>query len=240
MNIVELNQISVNYGGIQALDKVSVVFAEREIVAILGPNGAGKSTLLKAFFGLVPLSSGNVTLYGNSFTPVAHTAVEQGISYVPQGRRVFARLTVGENLEVGGWLIRDSKERQKRINEIVSLFPILGQKLKTRAGLLSGGQQQMLALARGLMTKPRLLLLDEPSLGLAPNVISQVFSKIGEVNREYKTTVVIVEHNIRSVLAVASRGYVLNMGSVVFEGTSKEIMKGKILEKVISGGVNTV
>src|ERR1044072_2047012 len=158
--LLQLRDIHVHYGGVKALDGASVAIDEGEVVALMGPNGAGKSTILKTIFGLAPIESGKVYWEGNQFMPFSHEVVRRGISFVPQGRRVFRQLTVLENLEIGGWGISDAKIRKERIESVLELFPALRAKLKAKSGTLSGGQQQMLAIARGLMTDPKVLLLD--------------------------------------------------------------------------------
>ena len=175
--LLQLKDASVRYGGVKALDGVDVGIDEGEIVALMGPNGAGKSTILKAIFGLVPIHSGKVLWHERPFTPAPHKMPEMGITFVPQGRRVFPRLTVLENLELGGFAVKDKKELKRRIDEVIKMFPDLKLKIKVKAGNLSGGQQQMLALARGLVSEPKVLLLDEPSLGLAPIIVKEVFEK---------------------------------------------------------------
>ena len=167
--------------------------------------------------------------------PVSHEMVERGISFVPQGRRVFKHLTVRENLEVGGYVIKDQKEIKKRIEDVLELFPMLRSKLKEKSSSLSGGQQQMLAIARGLIVDPKVLLLDEPSLGLAPKIVKEVFQKIKEINEKRRTAIVVVEHNIKSLLEIASRAYVLDKGKVVVSDTPSTIINSNILEKVFLG-----
>ena len=201
----------------------------------MGPNGAGKSTILKTIFGLAPIHSGKVLWHEKPFDPVSHQVVRMGIAFVPQGRRVFTHLTVEENLEIGGFIIKDRAELKRRITEVMELFPILKQKRKDKSGTLSGGQQQMLALARGLMADPKVLLLDEPTLGLAPKVVKEVFAKIKEINEKHKTAIMIVEHNIKSVLDFVHRAYVLNQGKVVFNDTAKQAQTSDILENVFMG-----
>lgn len=233
--LLQLHNVSVHYGGVKALDSVNVSLDEGEIVALIGPNGAGKSTLLKAIFGLVPIHSGKVLWHGEEITPISYEVVERGIVLVPQGRRVFSHLTVEENLEIGGFIVSNKKELKRRITEVMEIFSVLKQKQKAKAGTLSVGQQQMLALARGLMIEPKVLLLDEPSLGLAPKIAKEIFAKIKEINEKHKTTIMVVEHNIKSLLNIASRGYVLDKGKIVAKGSSRKLLESGVLEKVFVG-----
>lgn len=233
--LLQLKDIHVNYGSVKALDGASITIDEGEIIALMGPNGAGKSTVLKTIFGLTPIQSGSVLWHEKSVKPVSHHMVGLGIAFVPQGRRVFTHLTVEENLEIGGFLVKNKAELRRRINEVMGLFPILREKRKQKSGKLSGGQQQMLALARGLMIDPKVLLLDEPSLGLAPKIVKEVFAKIKEINEKHKTAILIVEHNIKSLLDITSRAYVLDKGRVVIEGKSKDLLESGKLEKVFLG-----
>jgi branched-chain amino acid transport system ATP-binding protein len=234
-NLLELRNIHVHYGGVKALDGASVYIDEGEIVALMGPNGAGKSTILKAIFGLAPISSGQVLWEGQEFKPVSFEVVERGVSFVPQGRRVFHHLTVLENLEIGGFNIKSATERKERIENVLDLFPILRSKLKSKSGTLSGGQQQMLAIARGLITDPKVLLLDEPSLGLAPKIVKEVFEKIREINERRKTAIFVVEHNLKSLLEITKRAYVLDKGKVHADGEPKKLIDDKVLERVFLG-----
>ena len=233
--LLELKNIHVHYGGVKALDGASVSIDEGEIVALMGPNGAGKSTILKAIFGLAPIDSGEVLWEGHAFKPVSYEVVERGVSFVPQGRRVFHHLTVLENLEIGGFNVRSVAERKERITNVLDLFPALKSKLKAKSGTLSGGQQQMLAIARGLMPDPKVLLLDEPSLGLAPKIVKEVFEKIREINERRRTAIFVVEHNLKSLLEITKRAYVLDKGKIYAEGDPKEIIEKGILEKVFLG-----
>ena len=233
--LLQLHNVSVHYGGVRALDGVDVSINEGEIVALMGPNGAGKSTILKTIFGLAPIHSGKILWHEKEIKPVSHEVVQRGISFVPQGRRVFSHLTIEENLEIGGFIVSDKKELKRRIVEVMETFPVLKQRCKAKAGTLSGGQQQMLALARGLMIEPKVLLLDEPSLGLAPKIVKEVFAKIKEINEKHKTTILVVEHNIKSLLDIASRGYVLDKGKVVAKDASQKLLESGILEKVFVG-----
>ncbi len=232
--LLKLDDIHVHYGGVKALDGASVAVDEGEVVALMGPNGAGKSTILKAIFGLAPIESGKVSWENQEFIPVSHEVVKRGIAFVPQGRRVFKYLTVHENLEIGGFDL-SSSARKERIENVLELFPALKAKLKAKSGTLSGGQQQMLAIARGLMTDPKVLLLDEPSLGLAPKIVKEVFAKIKEINQRRKTAVVVVEHNLKSLLEITTRAYVLDKGKIVAQGVPADLFESKILEKVFLG-----
>ena len=233
--LLKVDNLSVHYNGVRALKGASIRLDEGEIVALMGPNGAGKSTLLKSVFGLVTVDTGEIIWHSSPVKPVAHKIAKLGIAFIPQGRRVFTHLTVEENLEMGGFLIRDKSILRKRIDETMDFFPVLREKRKEKSGTLSGGQQQMLAMARGLVTKPKVLLLDEPSLGLAPKLVKEVFNKISEINEKWNTTIMVVEHNIKSVLDVAHRAYVLDKGKIVAEGESSIFRDGDILERVFLG-----
>ncbi len=233
--LLQLTDIHVHFGGVKALNGASIAIDEGEVVALMGPNGAGKSTILKTIFGLTPIDHGTVSWEGQAFKPVSHEVVDRGISFVPQGRRVFRHLTVFENIEIGGWNIKNSKVRKERIDNVLEIFPALKHKLNSKSGTLSGGQQQMLAIARGLMTDPKILLLDEPSLGLAPKIVKEVFAKIKEINERRKTAIVVVEHNLKSLLEITDRAYVLDKGKVIAQGKPSDLLKTDILEKVFLG-----
>jgi branched-chain amino acid transport system ATP-binding protein len=233
--LLQVNNVSVHYNGVRALKEVSIDIYSGEIVALMGPNGAGKSTLLKSIFGLVKIDSGEIVWRGNPVTPVTHEIAKLGIAFIPQGRRVFRHLTVEENLEMGGFMINDKKLLRQRMEEAMDFFPVLREKRKSKSGTLSGGQQQQLAMARGLVTDPQVLLLDEPSLGLSPKLVKEVFEKIMEINRRRKMTIVVVEHNIKSLLNIANRAYVLDKGKIVVEGQSNAFRDGDILQKVFLG-----
>ena len=233
--MLKLEDIKVHYGGVHALDGVSVEIDEGEIVALMGPNGAGKSTVLKALFGIAPITQGKVIWHGEKLNPKPHQMVERGISFVPQGRQVFASLSVEENLQMGGFSLSDQKLLPERIRDVLEFFPDLKIKLKQKARTLSGGQQQMLAIARGLITDPKVLLLDEPTLGLAPRIVKEVFAKIVEINAKYKTAILIVEHNLVSLLEVVHRGYVLDHGKLVKHGSAALLKSSGILDKIFVG-----
>lgn len=230
--LLKLENVAVHYGAVKALDGVDINIDEGEIVALMGPNGAGKSTVLKAIFGLAPTHSGKVLWHEKVINPIPHQIVNMGIAFVPQGRRVFSHLTVEENLEIGGFIIKDKNEIKRRKEEIMDFFPVLKEKRNSKARTLSGGQQQMLAIARGLMIEPKVLLLDEPSLGLAPKIIKEVFEKIKEINEKHKTAIMIVEHNIKSVFEIAHRGYILDKGKIVLNGDAKKLSQSDVLKKV--------
>jgi len=233
--LLKLDDIHVHYGGVKALDGASVSLDEGEVVALMGPNGAGKSTILKAIFGIAPVTGGTISWEGSAIHPVPHEVVARGIAFVPQGRRVFADLTVEENLEIGGFTVPDRALVRERIKSLFEMFPILKEKRSAKSGTLSGGQQQMLAIARGLMTDPKVLLLDEPSLGLAPKVVKEVFAFVKEINQKRNTAVMVVEHNIKSLLEIATRGYILDKGKVVAHGSPQELVSKGTLEKVFTG-----
>ncbi|HBB02561.1 TPA: ABC transporter ATP-binding protein [Candidatus Peregrinibacteria bacterium] len=233
--LLQLKDVHVHFGGVKALDGVNVDINAGEVTALMGPNGAGKSTILKAVFGLAPVTSGSILWHNDAFKPIPYEVVYKGISFVPQGRRVFARLTVEENLEIGGFTVANKNELKERIARMMELFPVLKHKRREPSGSLSGGQQQMLAIARGLMTDPKVLLLDEPSLGLAPKIVKEVFEKIKEINLKQKTAIVVVEHNIKSLLGVADRVYVLDKGKVALHGNSDDIENSDIMKRVFLG-----
>ena len=229
--LLQLKNVHVHYGGVKALDGIDVAIDEGEIVALMGPNGAGKSTILKSIFGLAPIHSGSVLWHEKAITPLSYKMAQMGIVFVPQGRRVFAHLTVRENLELGAFLLKNKEELKIRLEEALDIFPILKEKIKVKAETLSGGQQQMLALARGLMANPKILLLDEPSLGLAPKIVKEVFEKIKEINERHKIAIIAVEHNIKSLLNIAHRVYLLDKGKIVFSGNAKEVKGEKTIQK---------
>lgn len=233
--LLQLKNISVHYSGVKALNDVSIEVDEGEIVALMGPNGAGKSTILKTIFGINKITSGKILWHGKPIIPITHEMVNLGISFVPQGRRVFKYLTVDENLEIGGYTVKNNSEVKRRKEELMEIFPVLKNKRKQKSGSLSGGQQQMLAIARGLMTEPKILLLDEPSLGLSPKMVKEVFTKIREINERHKTAIVIVEHNLKTLLEIVHRAYVLDKGKIVAKDTGKNIINSDILEKVFLG-----
>ena len=240
MMLLELVDISVRYGAVIALEEVSLGVRRGELVAVMGPNGAGKSTVLKAIMGLAPVVGGTVYLRREPLAAATHEIVKEGIAFVPQGRRVFTHLSIEENLEMGCLYLNDRAEQRRRMDAVMELFPVLHQKRRDLASQMSGGQQQMLALGRGLMAGPEVLLLDEPTLGLAPIVVKEVFQKVSEINERLKTTIFVVEHNIKGVLDIADRAYVLDKGRVVHDGTPESVRETNILTEVFLGRVNAV
>jgi branched-chain amino acid transport system ATP-binding protein len=223
--MLEVNQLEVSYGALAALHGVSLTVGRGEIVALVGPNGAGKSTLLRAISGLMTPRGGTIRWEEKRLDiEPPHRIVECGVALVPEGRRLFARMTVRENLELGAFTQRAQKERWKQMERVHTLFPRLGERQHQLAGSLSGGEQQMLALGRALMGLPRLLLLDEPSLGLAPRVVESIFSILVELHRE-GMSLLIVEQSVHAVLALAERAYILESGKIVGEGEARALLK---------------
>ena len=236
--LLELVDVSVHYGPVQALEQATLGVREGEVVAVMGPNGAGKSTVLKAIMGLAPVVAGDIYWREKPLTAATHEIVKEGIAFVPQGRRVFTHLTIEENLEMGCLYLGDRTEKERRLDAVMELFPILHQKRRDVASQMSGGQQQMLALGRGLMAGPEALLLDEPTLGLAPIVVKEVFEKVAEISERLGTTIFVVEHNIKGVLDIVDRVYVLDMGRVVHTGTPESVLETDILTQVFLGKVD--
>ncbi|MDQ1486669.1 MAG: branched-chain amino acid transport system ATP-binding protein [Actinomycetota bacterium] len=219
---IEIDDIEVRYGAIRALKGVSFHANAGEIVALLGANGAGKTTTQKTVSGMLRPARGTITFDGERIDGVpAHALVERGICHVPEGRHVFPRMTVAENLDMGAFRFRHAD--QADLDMVLELFPRLKERFKQQAGTLSGGEQQMLAIGRALMGKPRLLLLDEPSMGLAPMIVDQIFTIIRRINQS-GVTVLLVEQNAAQALTLANRGYVLETGSIVLEGTGSELL----------------
>lgn len=221
--ILECNGIAAGYvKGLNILQGVDLVVSEGEIVSIIGPNGAGKSTLLKAIMGLINVSAGRFYINGTDKTNLpTHKIVNEGIGYVPQVENVFASLTIEENIEIGAWSL--NKYRKSSVNKILEDFPMLNERKKEKAGNLSGGQRQILALARSLVTSPSLLLLDEPSAGLSPVAINEVFSTIKEIN-DKGVSILLVEQNAKRALSFSNRGYVLDQGRNAYQGEGAELL----------------
>jgi len=226
--LLKIKDLSAQYGKNYILQGIDVSVDTGEIVALIGPNGAGKSTLLKAIFGLVPMAAGRIFWRGVSIIPEECSMVALGAAFVPQGRRVFPHLSVEENLEMGGFTLQNLREFKVRKEEAMDIFPVLRSKRNSKAGTLSGGEQQMLALARGLMTHPKLLLLDEPTLGLASDMAREVFAWIIDINRTCNTAFIIVEHNTATLFAVANKVLTIDKGRLVaIDNNSIQIHTGK-------------
>ena len=239
--LLEAKGLSVSYGAVRALDDANFHVAVGEIVAMIGPNGAGKSTALKAVSGVLGYYSGRVVtgtihLDGKDITQSsAHDLSAEGLAIIPEGRRVFTSMTVRENLEMGGYTIRDKSAREERLTSVLDLFPRLKERLKQSAGTLSGGEQQMLALGRSLMTNPKLLLADEPSLGLSPNFVDAIFDKFIEINKA-GVSVLLVEQNARMAIEIAHRGYVFGIGTIALEGHCSDLAGKPEVQEVFFGG----
>ena len=239
--LLEIKNLSAGYGDFHVLRDVSLTVNEGDIVALIGPNGAGKSTVLKSVMGLTTKTGGKI-LWKSSFVKTSedagaditnlktHILLEEGIGFVPQGRLVFTTMNVLENLEMGAYLINHRETREKNLERVFGYFPVLKKKTKQLAGSLSGGEQQMLAIGRALMMTPELLMLDEPSLGLSPKAIGELFEKLLEIHHA-GTTLMIVEQNVRLVLKHATRGYLLSSGTVRFEGSATELSSEKLMHE---------
>ena len=234
--MLEIKDLHVSYGGIQALRGVSLNVPDGKIVTLIGANGAGKSTLMRTISGLVKAQSGSILWNGQELLgkPIDQI-VASGIAMSPEGRRVFADLTVLENLKIGAYLRKDKAETEKDLEWVYSLFPRLKERSWQSAGTLSGGEQQMLAVGRALMSKPKLLMLDEPSMGLAPLLVEQIFDIIKELHRA-GTTILLVEQNAQMALSVADRGYVLETGRVTLTGPGRELLADEAVKKAYLGG----
>jgi len=234
--MLELVGVKSGYGPIEALKGIALQVGEGEIVALIGANGAGKSTCLKTIVGLLRPTAGQVRFCGQDTLGLKpQQLVAQGMSLVPEGRRIFGDLTVGENLGLGAYLTASRAQVQLDLAYVFDLFPILQERQKQRAGTLSGGQQQMLALGRALMGRPKFLLLDEPSLGLAPLIIKEIFAMIQRINREQKTTILLVEQNAHLALKTAQRAYVLESGVLTLQGLAKELLGNKEVQAAYLG-----
>ncbi len=236
MPMLKVENLSVHYGVIEAVKNVSFEVNEGEVVTLIGANGAGKTSILRTISGLVRPSSGTISFLGHEIQKVpARKIVADGLSQVPEGRHVFAGLTVMENLEMGAFLRNNREENQANLKKIFARFPRLEERKNQDAATLSGGEQQMLAMGRALMSQPKLLLLDEPSMGLAPIFIQEIFDIIQDIQKQ-GTTVLLIEQNANKALAIADRGYVLETGKVVLSGTGKELLASEEVKKAYLGG----
>ena len=235
MSLLELRGVDVFYDDLPALRGVSLTIEAGEIISVVGANGAGKTTMLRTISGLLRARAGEILFDSGRIDRLpSHEVVERGVVQVPEGRKIFPSLSVWENLELGSYTTRARSQRAASLDRVVLLFPILGERRRQAAGTLSGGQQQMLAIGRALMALPRLLMLDEPSLGLAPIVVQEIFRTIAEINRA-GTTILLVEQNTRQALALAQRGYVLENGRVVLVGAGRELLDNDHVRRAYLG-----
>ncbi len=234
--MLEVKGICTYYGNIQALKDVSMDVAEGEIIALIGANGAGKTTTLMSISGITPPRSGEIRFEGQPIHGMSpDRIVSMGISQVPEGRRIFPYLTVTENLDMGAFLRRDKEQIKQDMDYVMDLFPILAQRRNQAGGTLSGGEQQMLAISRALMARPRLLLLDEPSLGLAPLIVKQIFEIIEKINQENKTTIFLVEQNANMALQVAHKGYVMENGRITLVDSARNLLDNDDVKRAYLG-----
>ncbi|KKP38962.1 MAG: phosphonate-transporting ATPase, branched-chain amino acid transport system ATP-binding protein [Candidatus Peregrinibacteria bacterium GW2011_GWF2_33_10] len=233
--LLQIQNLTTFYGENKILDNLSFDLNEGEIIMLVGANGAGKSTLLKTIFGIVPKSHGQIIFENAKIKTKPHQMPELGICYVPQEFRVFPEMNVLENIKIGAFILNDKKLVNDRLEELFNFFPMLKKKAKLNASALSGGERQLVALARSLMLKPKILLLDEPSIGLAPKLVAEIFNKIKEINQKFNTSLIIVEHNLKTLLEIADRALILSQGKIIKEGRPKELLHSKVLEEVFFG-----
>lgn len=234
--MLEIKNLKVRYGGILALNGINMKIPEGKIVTLVGANGAGKSTTLRSITKLVTPAEGSITYDGKELTAMStQDIVKMGITLVPEGRHVFADMTVEENLKIGAYLRKDKQNFAKEIEFIHEMFPILKNRSKQLSGTLSGGEQQMLAVGRALMSKPKVLMMDEPSLGLAPLVIKDIFEIIKKVNKEQKMTILLIEQNANAALKIADYGYVMETGNIGLEGTGEELLANERVKELYLG-----
>ena len=237
--MLKVSNLNISYKKINAVRNVSFEIREGEIVSLIGANGAGKTSTMRAISGLVKARSGSILFNGKEVLGMTPTQiVASGIVHVPEGRQVFSKLSVGENLEMGGYLTKDRKVVRERMDRIFQLFPILKERIHQKAGSLSGGEQQMLAIGRGLVTGSKLLLLDEPSLGLAPIIVEQVFEVIQKL-KESGMTILLVEQNAWDAMAISDRTYIMESGAIVLEGPSEEVAENEEVKRIYLGGKET-
>lgn len=236
-SILEVKGLKTSYGKIQAIKGINLTIQQGEIVALLGANGAGKSTILKTISGLVRPTEGSIQFFGEEITKKdAHSIVEMGLNHVPEGRRIFGALTVTENLELGAFIRKSDKAKiVKNIEKVFQFFPRLAERRKQMAGTLSGGEQQMLAIGRALMAEPKLLMLDEPSMGLAPIIVIEIMKIIKLINAQNATTILLVEQNAKAALKLAHRGYVLETGEITLEDSAESLRSNDNIIKAYLG-----
>lgn len=235
MALLEINDLCVNYGMITALKGISFEVNEGEVIALIGANGAGKTTTLHALTGLIPAKSGSIKLNGKELTKVpAHKIVEMGMAHVPEGRRIFQHLSVLDNLKLGAYTRKDKANIEKDMQMVYERFPRLAERKNQIAGTLSGGEQQMLAMGRALMSNPKIIVMDEPSMGLSPILVSEIFDIITSIRKD-GTTVLLVEQNAKKALAIADRAYVLETGNIVLSGNASDLINDESIKKAYLG-----
>jgi len=233
--MLEVREVYAGYGDLSVLFGVSMKVMEGEIVSLIGSNGAGKSSLINVVTGILKPTSGTVEFMGERIDSLsAHQIVKRGISHIPEGKHIFFNMTVFENLRMGAYTQSDKQEEKQALDWVFSLFPILKERHRQRAGTLSGGEQQMLAIARGLAAKPKVLILDEPSLGLMPKLLPKIYGVVEEINRK-GVTIILVEQNVREALKLAQRAYVLQTGKMVLEGKGNELLESPLVKKAYLG-----
>ena len=237
MSLLEIKDLNVYYGNIHAIKDISLIVEKGEIVSLIGANGAGKTTTLQTISGIIRAKSGQIIYHDKDITEMkAHIILKEGIAQVPEGRRIFSHLTVYDNLMLGSYSIKDSMENKKReIAHIYERFPRLEERQKQLAGTLSGGEQQMLAIGRAIMSRPEILILDEPSMGLAPLLVKEIFEIIKDLNKNNNTTILLVEQNAKMALSIADRAYVLETGKIIKEGNAKDLLNDDIVRKAYLG-----
>jgi len=236
--MLSLIDVSTEYDQVPMLRDVSLSIENRKLICLLGSNGAGKSTTVKTIIGLVRPTHGEIHFEGKSIGHLkTNQIIKLGISVVPEGRRLFPKMTVLENLRLGAFFVTDFRDLQERLEKVFELFPVLKTRIHQTSGTLSGGEQGMAAIGRGMMSKPKMLLLDEPSLGLAPRLVEQFFNTIDRINKEENTTVLLIEQNAVKALSIAYHGYVLQKGKIIAEGTAQELLATDVIKKAYMKGV---
>ena len=233
--MIEVKEITVRYGGITALDRVSLAIPDGKMISIVGANGAGKSTTINAISGMASLAGGEILFEGRSLAISPHLIARRGVVQVPEGRKIFSSITVKENLHLGAYMIHDRKRVEENLKKVYRTFPILQERQAQPGGTLSGGEQQMLAIARGLMSQPKLLMLDEPSMGIMPKLITEIFEMIQHLNKQEGLTILLVEQNVQEALELADYAYILQTGRIVMEGRPADLLGTDVIKKAYLG-----